>query len=126
MTQVPKHLNPETKSFEPDFSTINFEKWSVKGYAMNEDNESYTVELEWISAVPFSITPAQGRMMLLQMGLLSQVRLLIESSTNEALLIFWEYALSWERDSIHVQTMATMMDISEEQTDDFFIQASKI
>jgi hypothetical protein len=126
MIKLPKHLNSETNTFKPDFSTINLENWQVKGYAMNEDNETYTVELEWISAIPFSITPAQGRMMLSQMGLLSQVRLLIESSTNEALLIFWEYALSWERDSIHVQTMAGMLDMSEEQTDDFFINAKKI
>jgi hypothetical protein len=126
MTQLPKNLNPATNSFEPDFSTVDLEKWSVKRYILNEDGESYSVELEWISDVPFSITPAQGRMMLLQMGLLSTVKASIEYSTNEALRIFWEYALSWDRDNIHIAAMAGMLDMSEYQTDDFFIEAKKI
>ena len=126
ITKLPKYLNSETNSFEPDFSTINLEKWSVKGYQMNEDNESYTVELEWISAIPFSITPSQGRMMLLQMGLLSRVKEAVENSTDEALTIFWEYALSWDRDNEHIAAMAGMLDMSEYQTDNFFIEAKKI
>jgi len=123
---LPKHLNPETNGFDPDLSTINLEKWSVKEYVLNEDNESYTVELEWISEIPFSITPAQGRMMLLQMGLLARVKEVIETSTNEALTIFWEYALSWDRDNIHIAAMAALLEMNEEQTDDFFIEAKKI
>jgi|GEM_PF-1496113 len=126
MIQLPKYLNSQTNSFEPDFSTINLEKWHVKSYAMNEDNESYTVELEWISHIPFSITPTQGRMMLLQMGLLSTVKASIEYSSNETLIIFWEYALSWDRDNIHIAAMAAMLEMSEDQTDDFFIDAKKI
>jgi hypothetical protein len=126
MIQLPKYFNPETNTFEPDFSGINLENWQVKGYAMNEDNESYTVDLKWISAVPFSITPAQGRMMLLQMGLLSTVKASIEYSNNESLLIFWEYALSWDRDNIHIAAMAGMLEMTEQQTDQFFIEAKKI
>jgi len=126
MIQLQKHLNPATNSFEPDFSTINLEKWQVKGYDLNQDNESYTVELEWISPIPFSITPAQGRMMLLQMGLLARVKEVIETSTNEALTIFWEYALSWDRDNIHIAAMAAIMNMSEHQADAFFIEAKKI
>jgi hypothetical protein len=126
MTQLQKIFNSENKSFEPDLSSINLEKWSVKGYVLNEDNESYTIDLEWISQIPFSITPAQGRMMLLQMGLLSTVKASIEYSNNEALTIFWEYALSWDRDNIHIAAMASMLEMSEDQTDDFFIDAKKI
>jgi hypothetical protein len=126
MIQLPKYLNSQTNSFEPHFSTINLEKWSVKGYVLNEDNESYTVELEWISPIPFSITPAQGRLMLLQMGLLAAVKEAVKNSTNEALTIFWEYALSWDRDNIHIAAMAAMLEMSEDQTDNFFIEAKKI
>jgi len=126
MIQLPKYLNSQTKTFEPDFSTINLEKWSVKGYVLNEDNESYTVELEWISEIPFSITPAQGRMMLLQMGLLAAVKEAVEYSGYEALRIFWEYALSWDRDNIHIQTMAGLLGMNDEQTDTFFTEAAKI
>lgn len=123
---LPKIFNSYNNSFEPDFSTINLEKWQVKGYVLNQDNESYTVELDWISAIPFSITPAQGRMMLLEMGLLAEVAAAVENSTNESLTIFWEYALRWDRDNIHIAAMAGMLDMSEQQTDNFFIQASKI
>ena len=77
-------------------------------------------------SVPFSITPAQGRMMLLQMGLLAAVKLAVENSTDEALTIFWEYALRWDRDNIHIATMASVLEMTEEQTDNFFINASKI
>jgi hypothetical protein len=126
MMQLSKYLNAQTNSFEPDFSTINFENWEVKSYAMNEDNETYTVDLEWISPIPFSITPAQGRMMLLKMGLLAAVKEAVENSTNEALIIFWEYALSWDRDNIHIAAMAAMLDMTEYQTDQFFIEAKKI
>ena len=124
--RLPKYLNPETNSFEPDFSGINLEKWSVKSYAMNEDNESYTVELEWISHIPFSITPAQGRMQLSAMGLFAAVKSAVNNSTDDALAIFWEYSLSWDRDNIHIAAMAAMLEMSEDQTDDFFIEAKKI
>jgi len=77
-------------------------------------------------SVPFSITPAQGRMQLLEMGLLNQVRSEINNSTDEALTIFWEYALSWNRDNIHIATMATLLGMTQEQTDNFFIEANKI
>jgi hypothetical protein len=126
MIQLPKYLNPETNTFEPDFSTIDLTKRSVKSYAMNEDNESYTVELEWISPIPFSITPAQGRMQLIQMGLLAAVKEAVKNSTDEALTIFWEYALSWDRDNIHIAAMAGMLEMTEQQTDQFFIEAKKI
>jgi hypothetical protein len=123
---LPKHLNPKTKSFEPNFSSINLEKYAVKSYMLNEDGESYTVELEWISPIPFSITPSQGRMMLLKMGLLAAVKEAVENSTDDALAIFWEYELSWDRDNIHIAAMAGMLGMIEDQTDDFFIQAKKI
>jgi hypothetical protein len=79
-----------------------------------------------LEEVPFSITPSQGRMMLLQMGLLAAVKEAVENSTEDALAIFWEYSLSWNRDNIHIAAMAGMLEMSEDQTDDFFIQASKI
>jgi hypothetical protein len=126
MMQLPKIFNSETKSFEPDFSTINLENWEVKGYVLNQDNETYLVDLEWISPIPFSITPTQGRMMLLQMGLLAAVKEAVENSTDDALAIFWEYSLSWDRGNVHIAVMAGMLGMTEDQTDTFFIEAKKI
>ena len=79
-----------------------------------------------IEEVPFSITPAQGRMKLLEMVMLSKVRLEIDNSTDEALTIFWEYALSWDRNSPHVKKMAWLLGMNDEQTDTFFTEANKI
>jgi hypothetical protein len=79
-----------------------------------------------IEEVPFSITPSQGRMMLLKLGLLAAVKEAVENSTDESIKIFWEYSLSWDRDNIHIAAMAAMLEMSEYQTDDFFIEAKKI
>jgi len=79
-----------------------------------------------LEEIPFSITPAQGRMVLLQMGLLAAVKEAVEYSGDEALTIFWEYALSWDRDNIHIAVMAGMLEMTEDQTDTFFIEAKKI
>jgi len=95
-------------------------------YITREEYALATGEKVPLEEVPFSITPAQGRIMLLQMGLLSTVKASIEYSSNEALIIFWEYALSWNRDNIHIAAMAGMLEMTEEQTDDFFIEAKKI
>jgi hypothetical protein len=107
----------------------------IAGQVITTDrNIEYITREEYILAtgkdvpleeVPFSITPAQGRMMLLQLGLLTRVKEAVQSSTNESLLIFWEYSLSWDRDNIHIAAMAAMLEMTEEQTDDFFIEANK-
>jgi hypothetical protein len=100
-----------------------------------ERNIEYITKEEYILAtgedvpieeVPLSITPAQGRMMLLQMGLLASVKKAVENSTDEALSIFWEYSTQWDRDNMHIQTMAGVLDVSQDQTDTFFIEANKI
>jgi hypothetical protein len=79
-----------------------------------------------LEEVPFSITPAQGRMMLLQLGLLTRVKEAVENSTDEAIKIFFGHASSWNRDNIHITSMATLLEMTEEQTDNFFIEAKKI
>jgi len=94
-------------------------------YITKEEYALATGEDVPLEEVPFSITPAQGRMMLLQMKLLTSVKSEIETSTDEALTIFWEYALSWDRDNIYISTMAGMLDMSEKQINDFFIEAKK-
>ena len=58
--------------------------------------------------------------------IINDLKLNIKNSTDEALGIFFEYSGSWYRDNEHISTMATMMDMSEEQTDDFFTEAKKI
>jgi hypothetical protein len=95
-------------------------------YITKEEYMIATGEDVPVEEVAFSITPAQGRMMLLQMGLLSAVKSAIDNSTDEALKIFWEYSGSWDRDNDHISTMAGLLGMSEDQTDTFFIEAAKI
>jgi len=95
-------------------------------YITKEEYVLATGEDVPVEEVPFSITPAQGRMQLLEMGLLNQVRSEISNSTDEALTIFWEYSLNWNRDNIHIAAMATLLGMTEDQTETFFIEANKI
>lgn len=92
-------------------------------------------ELEQIrkSKIPYSINPTQGRILLSQMpgsvegeSLLHDVLRLLPDSKTEPIQIYWEYALTWDRDSQFVAQMGAALRMSEEDVDNFFIQAAQI
>lgn len=92
-------------------------------------------ELEQIrkSKIPYSITPTQGRVLLSQMpgsvegeSLLHDVLRLLPDSKTEPIQIYWEYALTWDLDSQFVTQMAAALRMSDEDVDNFFIQAAQI
>lgn len=74
---------------------------------------------------PYSITPRQCRLLLLQQGLLSDVENMI-ASQDEATKITWEYALEFRRDDPLLLQLAKNLNLTEEQIDQFFIAASKL
>lgn len=76
--------------------------------------------------VPYSITPTQGRIQLSRMGILPQVVSIVETSTDEELKVYWEYALSWDLDNKHILSMSNLLGMTESDLDDFFIEASLI
>lgn len=84
------------------------------------------LEAERRALVPYSVTPTQGRIQLKQMGLLDQVNQMIEASDDDALKIYWEYSLSWERNNSYISSLANILGMSENDLDNFFIQASQI
>ena len=76
--------------------------------------------------VPYSITPTQGRIQLSRMGILAQVVSIIETSADEELKVYWEYALSWDLDNKHILSMSNLLGMTEVDLDNFFIEAEKI
>lgn len=77
------------------------------------------------SIPPYSITPRQCRLLLLQQGLLSDVENMI-ANQDEATKITWEYALEFCRDDPLLLQLAKNLNLTEEQIDQFFIAASKL
>ncbi|RAZ38047.1 hypothetical protein [Campylobacter hyointestinalis] len=76
------------------------------------------------------ITLRQTKLILNQMGLLSQVETYINSIENEQLKatakIEWEYANNVERNNPLITTLQTGLNLSDEQVDNMFEQASKL
>lgn len=74
-------------------------------------------------SVPTSITPRQVRLLLLQQNLLADVEAMI-AQQDEATKITWQYALEFRRDDPLLNQLATNLNLTQEQIDEFFIQAS--
>lgn len=77
--------------------------------------------------VPYSITPRQCRLLLLQQGLMPQVEAMIAQSTDDV-KITWEYALEFRRDDPILNTFAANLQppLTSEQIDQFFIAAAQL
>lgn len=71
------------------------------------------------NGVPSVITCVQGRLALLQAGLLDAVESSIKSATREV-QIFWEFATEWHRSNAVLISLCTTLGLSESQVDDLF------
>lgn len=71
-----------------------------------------------------TISRAQAKLALLELGLLSTVNDFVASSGNEELKIEWEERLEFKRDNIVLVSLAKQLNISEEDLDDMFLLAS--
>jgi hypothetical protein len=95
---------------------------------LNPDQETYTVTINYpeeIDGVPLKITAVQGRVRLIQMGKLEEVLELINDSPI-TVQTTWEYAIDWEYHSPLVGCLKNQMNWTEEDLDNFFIEAKKI
>lgn len=75
--------------------------------------------------VPLSITPRQVRLLLLQKNLLTDVEIMI-SQQDDATKITWQYALEFKRNDPLLNQLATNLNLSQEQIDQFFIEAFEL
>lgn len=96
---------------------------------LNTDYGGYTL-VEWEMAeapvvVPSSVTPRQVRLLLLQQDLLDQVETLI-AQRDKASQITWAHALEFHRNDPLLFALATDLNLTEEQIDQFFIAAAQL
>lgn len=76
-------------------------------------------------SVPYSITPKQVRLLLLQQNLLANVEAMI-AQQDEATKITWQYDSEFRRNDPLLDQLALELDLTEQQIDEFFIAASKL
>lgn len=84
--------------------------------------------LEYVApppVVPQSVTPRQVRLVLLAQGLLTSVEAMI-AQQDEATRIAWQYASEFRRDDPLLLSLATSLNLTEQQLDDFFIAANTL
>lgn len=82
-----------------------------------------------IKIVPDSVSMAQARLILLKIGKLSEVDSAINNmigDEGESARIEWEFQTRVSRKSNLVMEMANMLELTDEELDDLFIEASKI
>lgn len=72
--------------------------------------------------VPEKITPRQARLVLLKYALLDDIEAII--AADRELGIWWEYSLDIKRDDPRLIASATALNITPEQLDRMFIEAS--
>lgn len=82
------------------------------------------VEPEIIVFVPQSVTMRQARLQLLEVGLLDEVEAFV--SQNRKWQIEWEYANEVYRDSPLISALKSLLNLTDEQIDTIFIEASKL
>ena len=80
--------------------------------------------------VPQQVTRAQGKVVLIQMGLWEQVVAFVEAIADPVQKAIAEVAvyetLHWQRDSAFLNQAATALGITQQQMDQLFIAASQV
>jgi hypothetical protein len=129
--KIGKRLNSigeEKPIYGPDLSPIP-EK--IRDYAstyINEDQESYTVQINYpdsIDGVPMRIDADQGEILLKRMNMLDLLNQELEQSDIE-IQIRWKRSQTWLRYNPFIMEFAAKLGMSDEDLDNFFIEAKKI
>ena len=93
----------------------------VKGIRAKTQEE---LDAERKALVPSQITPRQFRLQLLTLGLLDEVEAMC--ATDKAMGIWFEYSLDFQRSNEMLINAGMQLGLTEEQMDNFFIEASKL
>ena len=72
------------------------------------------------------VTAYQAKVQLSRAGLYDAVQNLINTTTNQELVIAWNTATTFERYSLFIMGVAPELGLTEEQVDNLFLEASKI
>lgn len=73
--------------------------------------------------LPLVVSAAQGRLALLDAGLLATVKAAVDQA-DEATQIWFEYATEWQRDHPILATLAAQVGLSSGEIDDLFVAAA--
>lgn len=71
-----------------------------------------------------SLTPRQFRLQLLSLGLLDEVE--ARAAADKATSIWFEYSLDFQREHPMIEAMAVQLGLTQDDMDNFFIEASKL
>lgn len=91
---------------------IQYQNWIAQG------NKPFPLNMQ--------VTAYQAKQALLQANLYSQANSAVYSSNNQSLIIAWENATVFERESPFILNIQPTLNLSNNQIDDLFISASKI
>lgn len=89
------------------------------------ENDNGTIRRRWTledappPAVPQSITPAQAKAQLYEMGLLEDAEALVASHPYALVRLYWNSALQFDRDNAYIAALAYELGV-DEQLDDLF------
>jgi hypothetical protein len=98
--------------------------WMTSYVAVDYTAEEIAAKVEqWRSSA--SCTPFQGRVALSDAGLLANVETAI-AAADEKTKVAWEYALEWKRLSPMIVTLATSLNLTDEQVDTLFKEAASV
>ena len=102
-------------------------KWRTgePSYAIEDGKVIETCSVEdFITPAPQSITPAQAKAQLYEMGLLDDAEALVASHPYALVRIYWNSALQFDRDNAYIAALAYELGI-DDQLDDLFRTASQ-
>lgn len=92
---------------------------------VDELNATLSAPAPSIPPVPSVVSAAQGRLALLNAGLLDQVKAAVEQA-DEATKIWFEYATEWRRDNAALNALGTQLGLSSGDIDDLFKVAAAL
>lgn len=126
----------EVLSTELDNNGVRISKWTIRDmfndytdsdgvFHSKLDLEAQFLEQKRLSEVPFKISMRQARLILLNVGLLTNIDAII-STLGDAAKIEWEYATDIERTNPIVIEVTKLLNMTDRQMDDLFTAASKL
>lgn len=119
--EIPMTLNLVDTEDLHIYVDIDGKEYPLEEYCKKQKIAPY-VEPESIVVIPRSITMRQARLHLLDLGLLDDIESFI--SQDRKWQIEWEYATEILRDSPLIKAVQTTLDLSDEQIDNMFLEAS--
>lgn len=111
------HTRVDGPGFSLDADTHGEHTYPVDGWYWFDDLDTAMVALAKPQGV---VTIRQGRLALLQTGLLDDIETAVAASGNRALQIEWEFATEFRRDWPALISMQRALGLTDEAVDDLF------